>query len=501
MAGARDLVLWLLDQGYQPQHLKPNFGNDPALLVETCQEEINALETSGRSDLIEPFQQQLRNVGLEFQDQDIQETDIWMQHAVASAELSEELRQQLDQAIDLRTQGEGETSLALLEHLAEEGIRSPWLADNQARVLVNLQRKPEALEIWAALGRSPHASVAEQAQAMDQQVRQATIQQLLEQATQIAARADHNIQSLSAWDVQTLEELELPLLKEAIHLRDNGHPSESLELLYAAEDAGLNSGWIDDNKARALVDVGRRAEAIALWRSLENHPDEGLRTMAMELVVQQSGEQLQSLRDNLSRICLEQGWVAQELQSPAESMDTLEQAVLKESIRSRDAGQAATSLLLIEAAQAEGLNSPWLKDNQARALVNLERLPEAVELWRELEALSDQEALSGMAREMLEKYAAEGNRLAATQKAEDLANQGQIEQAKTLLVRAMLADPSWDGYTSSLKQMLKMERVGNSETDLLEQELEDDRLNLQAFDVYLDLVEQRLKDAAAGSSN
>ena len=500
MAGARDFVLWLLDQGYQPQHLKPDSDSDPAFLVETCQDEINALETSGRSDLIEPFQQQLRNVGLEFQDQDIQQTDIWMQHAVASAELTEELQQQLEQAISLRNQGEGEASLALLEHLAGEGIRSPWLADNQARVLVNLQRNPEALEIWSALGRSPHASVAEQAQAMDQQVRQATIQQLLEQATQIAARANHSIESLVDLDAQTLEELELPLLKEAIQLRDNGQPSESLELLVAAEDAGLNSGWIDDNKARALVDLGRRSEAIELWKSLENHPDEGLSSMAMELVKQQSGELLQTLREDLVRICLEQGWVAQELQTPAESMDTLEQAVLKESIRSRDAGQAATSLLLIEAAQAEGLNSPWLKDNQARALVNLERLPEAVELWRELEALSDQEALAGMAREMLEKYAAEGDRLAATQKAEDLANQGQIEQAKTLLVRAMLADPSWDGYTAALKQVLKMDRGGNSETDLLEQELEDDRLNLQAFDVYLDLVEQSLKDAAASSS-
>ena len=195
MAGARDLVLWLLDQGYQPQHLKPNSDNDPAFWVEICQEEINALETSGRSDLIDPFQQQLRNVGLEFQDPIIQETDIWMQHAVASAELTEELRQQLNQAIDLRNQGEGEASLALLEHLAGEGIRSPWLADNQARVLVNLQRKTEALEIWAALGRSPHSSVSEQAQAMGQQVKQATIQQLLDHATQIAARAEHNIQS------------------------------------------------------------------------------------------------------------------------------------------------------------------------------------------------------------------------------------------------------------------------------------------------------------------
>ena len=76
-----------------------------------------------------------------------------------------------------------------------------------------------------------------------------------------------------------------------------------------------------------------------------------------------------------------------------------------------------------------------------------------------------------------------------------------MEQAKTLLVRAMLADPGWEGYTTALKQVLKREKGSNDEADLMERELEDDQLNLQAFDVYLDLVEERLKDAAASGSN
>ena len=123
-----------------------------------------------------------------------------------------------------------------------------------------------------------------------------------------------------------------------------------------------------------------------------------------------------------------------------------------------------------------------------------------MELWRDLEALADQEALAAMAREMLGKYAAEADRLAATNKAMELAQQGQMEQAKTLLVRAMVADPGWEGYTTALKQVLKQEKGSQDNADLLERELEDDRLNLEAFNVYLDLVEQRLKAAAASGS-
>jgi len=500
MSGARDLVLRLLEQGYQPQHLNLNTSSDSSLWLEACQREFEAIKAAGRADLIDLFVQQLQSMGLEIARQIEDNSSIWQQHAGASAELTAELQQQLEQAIELREQGEAEASLLLLEHLAAQGVRSPWLADNQARVLVNLQRRAEALEIWAALGQSAHAAVAEQAQAMEQQLRQASIQQLLEEARRISAGAGQPISRLDGVDAQTLEDLEHPLLEVAIQLRDGGHPEASLELLVAAEHAGLSSGWLTDNQARALVNLGRRGEAIALWNALVDHPEEGLRSMANDLLELQTTEQLQELRENLARICLEQGWVAQELQDPADSLETLEQAVLKESIRSRDAGQAATSLLLIEAALAGGMNSPWLKDNQARALVNLQRLPEAVELWRELESLPDQEALAAMAREMLEHYAAEADRLAATNKAMELAQQGQMEQAKTLLVRAMFADPGREGYTTALKQVLKQEKGSQDNADLLERELEDDRLNLEAFDVYLDMVEQRLKDAAVSGS-
>ena len=287
----------------------------------------------------------------------------------------------------------------------------------------------------------------------------------------------------------------------AIRFRNTGRDELSLQLLEAAVEAGLQSGWIDDNRARALVNLSRRPEAISLWNGLVDHQDQGLRSIAEEMLELQTMDRLLELREQLIRICLEQGWVAQGLNNTFKSMDALEEAVLQECIHARETGQASTSLLLIEASLAAGMQSPWLKDNLARALVNLERLPEAVALWRELEALPEQDALAGMASEMLERYAGKADRLAATNKAQELIDEGQIEQAKTLLLRAMLVDPTWDGYTDKLIQLLKIERGGDKDdADLLKRELEEDQLNLEAFDEYLDLVEERLKDAAARSS-
>ena len=85
-------------------------------------------------------------------------------------------------------------------------------------------------------------------------------------------------------------------------------------------------------------------------------------------------------------------------------------------------------------------------------------------------------------------------------KTQELVDEGQIEQAKAMLVQAMLDDPTWDGYTTTLIQVLKTERGLKVDADLLERELQEDQLSLEVFDLYLNLVEQRLKNAEAISS-
>ena len=181
------------------------------------------------------------------------------------------------------------------------------------------------------------------------------------------------------------------------------------------------------------------------------------------------------------------------------ALSEFEQPLVEASIRLRSAGNNELSLELLDAAVVFGVRSGLVDDNRAWALAGLGRLPEAVALWREIEVLPDQD-LSAMAQERLQSYAAESDRLVATNKAQDLVDDGHIEQAKTVLIEAMLDDPSWDGYTTMLIQVLKKERGHKVDVDSLERELEEDQLSLEVFDLYLDLVEQRLESISASSS-
>ena len=59
------------------------------------------------------------------------------------------------------------------------------------------------------------------------------------------------------------------LLEQAIRLRSSGQAQQSLELLERAKAQGVTNGWVDDNRARALVKLDRLEEARDLWRGLE----------------------------------------------------------------------------------------------------------------------------------------------------------------------------------------------------------------------------------------
>ena len=88
---------------------------------------------------------------------------VWHEHAEASGELTGELLEILEKAIDLRNHGHNEESWTLLNQYSVSGIRNPWLADNIARCLVNLGRKEEAISIWESLIKSKNSDVAEEA--------------------------------------------------------------------------------------------------------------------------------------------------------------------------------------------------------------------------------------------------------------------------------------------------------------------------------------------------
>ncbi|MDC3056648.1 hypothetical protein OA093_00635, partial [bacterium] len=228
-----------------------------------------------------------------------------------------------------------------------------------------------------------------------------------------------------------------------------------------------------------------------------DHPDEGLRAQAQEnlrLIAAELSNQLiveaEAAGESLPELAGREFSVLSELEQP----------LVEASIRLRSGGNNELSLQLLDGADAFGLRGGLIDDNRAWALVALGRLPEAVAVWRELEALSDKNVFVAMARERLQSYAAEADRLVTMNKAQALIAECQIDNVKSLLMQAMLDDPSFDGYSTTLIEVLKIDRGSKDDVDLLEQRLEDDQLGLEVFDLYLDHVEQRLKGISVGIS-
>ena len=237
---------------------------------------------------------------------------------------------------------------------------------------------------------------------------------------------------------------------------------------------------------------------MGLWNELIDHPDEGVRTQAqanLRLLAAELSKQLIELAESSGESLPE--FEGREFSAVAE----FEQPLVESSMRLRSGGNNELSLQLLDAAVEFGVRSGLVDDNRAWSLVGLGRLPEAVGLWRELQASPEQDC-AAMARERLLSYASEADRIVVTNNAQMLVDEGHIDQAKTVLLQAMMDAPEWDSsWTTMLIHMLKTHYGYKGNADLLERELKEDHLSLEVFDLYLDLVEQRLKDVVVSSSS
>ena len=263
------------------------------------------------------------------------------------------------------------------------------------------------------------------------------------------------------------EALKQACLEEAIALRDAQQPALSLELLATAEDLGLESGWLHDNRARALVDLGQRQEAQAIWESLKQADDAGLAAAAEAM----AAEQERCVFEALDHLCARQGWYPKHLKRTSQP---LMERILLELISCRELGRAQLSLELAECAETLGWCNGWLLDNKARALVELGRTWEGVGIWRRLAACGDP-ALAELAQPMLDLY---GSRAEAEEEIE-LLQHGEHEALKQLLLKRLMQDPS------DRERLLRLGKLllpsGTERFNLLDQELAQERQMLCAL--------------------
>jgi len=189
----------------------------------------------------------------------------------------------LEQAIDLREQGQAEASLELLEQAEADGFSSPWLQDNRARALVHLGRRYEAIALWQELEDSDDSDLAAMVGPLALEQGRELVAELQAQLGPVAA--EHGISQTwrSQADLKPAS-LQDAMLKEALSLREGGRAAASLALLDGAAKAGLPSGWLQDNRARALVHLERQVEAVTLWRQLLPNDDALLDQTARQML-------------------------------------------------------------------------------------------------------------------------------------------------------------------------------------------------------------------------
>lgn len=375
----------------------------------------------------------------------------------------------LNEAIGLREAGKAQLSLQLIDQAMALELSSPWFADNRARALLALEQRQEALGIWLQLSREADHLVAEMAVAM-----------LIENAD---STSEQNLQQGDGTGDQQSTNQQLQALKEAIQLREEGQLEASLELIDAALAAGETDPWWLDNKARVLVELNNPCEALSIWEDLVATADKDIGQVAGEMLAIHGPKLLAPLLN----ICEQNSW--QPLYLAVNNQSILLQ-LLQELSASREAGEIDLSLKLIAQARQLGFQSHWINDNEARALVHLDRLQEAVALWRHLESSSDP-AIVATAAEMLTIFSPQLEREKLENQAEHLLEIGDAAAAENLLLNALLQDLNYNNYRLLLERAIavQLDAVNNS---LVANELFERQLNLEVHSRLLTALEKNL---------
>lgn len=257
--------------------------------------------------------------------------------------------------------------------------------DNHAYALVDLSYRAEAVGLWEKLVSDADQAVADAAEQILELHHKLILTPLYNKLHHIAIQHNWGLHHLEDPTPQSLHSFINSVLREAIESRDSGHPELSLALLDATLASGIYCPWLDDNRARALVDLGRRGEAVELWEKLETNTERSVVDAAQQMLKLHRKLIFTSLHNKLYQLATKHNWPLNHLQDPSpQTLHSFTNSILREAIDARDSGHPSLSLSLLDTTLACGIKGPWLDDNRARALMDLGRCEEAVEIWRKL---------------------------------------------------------------------------------------------------------------------
>jgi len=165
----------------------------------------------------------------------------------------------------------------------------------------------------------------------------------------------------------------LSSLEEVAQLRIDGYPEKSLAMIEQHLQNGETNDWWLDNKARALVMLGRRIEAIEIWEQLLKSSDPDLVTVSSQMLHLQRSLILKPLMD----FCELSNWPTEFLDQGHKGSLPLQDSILLEISKLAIADRNFVGLGLANHAIHQGINSPWLLLAKAEALHALGKTQEA----------------------------------------------------------------------------------------------------------------------------
>lgn len=290
----------------------------------------------------------------------------------------------------LKSKGQIETALKAIEAARHHGIASAQLESARAKALAALNQHEKAIQIWQEQASSDKPKIKEQANTeirIYEQKRRTTLE-LLQSIREALQANEIEISQLPETAPQQITDLELPILTEAIALRNNDNEELSLRLLEICTQHGLQSELIEDNKARALFKMKRKRDAIYIWQSLLSSSNQKKRDSAHKLLTQLSQKLLASLRTIISN---NQQPIRHLPEQTPKDLSKLGRSILKEAIALRNEQQEELSLRILESTTSAGFETDAINENRARALIKLKRNTEAVQLLQELIASKSSE--------------------------------------------------------------------------------------------------------------
>ena len=402
----------------------------------------------------------------------------------------------LKEVIELRNAGNPELSLRLIERAQQLGFQSSMLIDNKARAFVALKRLPDAVDAWSELLNGSDENISNNAKKMIDKFDALAANSIKIKVNNVASEFNVELMSLNAAENLSLSELENSLLKDIIAVRESGNDEASLKIIDSAISAGVKRNErLLDNRARALNNLNRFTDAIGIWRELQKSDNESIREKSRQFADNATQRHLQYIHGILVSLCRDKDWKIQKLLSKYANLKDLKKLILQEAIAARQSGHPEFSIQLIEKSFELGLSSPRLKDNQARALINLQRLPEAVSIWREMLNSMETSGFDQQIHRMLDEYGLLADRICIAERCSEYAVNGDIDAAKNIAINAFLEDPEWDQSINLLKDILKIELGEAKSPSLLDRELENQQLDLQSYALLVNHMERCLDES------